>query len=631
MSQTAAPAGEVAGREDVRTLAEEAFARAARAGDARCMRVKRHGVWHTITWAQYTEQILACAYGLAELGVEPGDRVAVHAENRPEWLVADVGCVALRAVTVGLYPTSPPAEVAHVLRDSGARVLIAEDQEQVDKALAVEEQCPELAHIVHLEDRGVADLDHPKLVSWRELLDRGRRARDADSGLLTRRANETGPDEIATLVYTSGTTGPPKGAMLTHRNIAFAMDTLISSGGIYDPPPNEHDVVLSYLPLCHVAERAATVWNNARSGVVVHFAESVGTVQHDLREVQPTLFFAVPRIWEKMHGATLVRMQAASILKRFVFAAAMRLAGHIARRRLANGGEHTTATRLLHALGHVLVFRALRERLGLRHVRAAACGAAPIAPEILTFFLGIGVAVHEVYGLTENAAVATANRRGRLRIGTVGEPFPGTELRLDGDTGEILNRHPAVFAGYFNRPDETAAVLDDDGWLHTGDVGEWVDGTHLRIVDRLKDVIITAGGKNIAPAEIEHALKASPYIKEAAIVGDRRPYLTALIGIDRDTVAAWADRRQLAYTTHRDLASRPEVVELIAGVVRGVNRDLARAEQIRKFRVLPRELGQDNGELTATQKVRRHTLHERYAEVIEDMYAGGTSHPGGEV
>ena len=596
-----------------------------------CMREKRYGIWQDIPWAAYWDSVEVVAHALLSLGVQPGDRVAIHSENRPEWLYADVGTVAARAVTMGLYPTNPSAEVSYLLRDSGSRVLVAEDQEQVDKALEVAAACPQLEWIVYLEPRGVRDYDDPRLMSWDAFVDRGRAHRDANPRELGRLAAAARPSDVATLIYTSGTTGPPKGAMLTNANVGYAFERLVSGGGFYDPPAGPNDVILSYLPLCHVAERIATTWTNAGAGVTVHFAESIDTVQINLREVQPTLFFAVPRIWEKIHAGVEVKMNSASPLKRTVYRAAMRLAAVIGEHLVANEGSHTGKTRMLYAIGYPFVFRALRDRIGLRKVRGATSGAAPIAPEILQFFFGIGVVIHEIYGMTENVAVATINRPGRVKLGTVGEPQEGIELRIDENTGEILTRHPGVFAGYWNQPEATAQAIDADGWLHTGDVGEWVDGTHVKIVDRLKDIIITAGGKNVSPSEIENTLKTSPFIKEAVVIGDRRPYLTVLIGIDLDTVGDWAQRRRIPYTTYRDLSEKPEVLALVQNLIKAANEKVARADNVRKFRMIPKELDHEDGELTATQKVKRASLHDMFAPLVDDMYSNRHEHAGGDL
>ncbi|MFO7962224.1 MAG: AMP-binding protein [Nitriliruptoraceae bacterium] len=623
--------GATAGSETIRTLPTRIRARAGTDPDRVAMREKRFGLWQDITWAEYWDKVSTVAHALVSLGVQPGDRVAVHSENRPAWLYSDLGTIAVRGITMGLYPTNPSAEVSYLLRDSGSKVLIAEDQEQVDKALEVEHECPDLEWIVYLEPRGVREYDNPKLMDWPTFLERGRVHREQHPDLLDRLAADAEPDDVVTLIYTSGTTGPPKGAMLTNANVEFATRTLITEGGFYDPPASGDDVILSYLPLCHVAERAATTWTNAEAGVTVHFAESIETIQANLKEVQPTLFFAVPRIWEKIHAGIHVKMHAASRLKKLTYGFWMKVAERIGDTVVANGGNHTLTTRILYGLGHPFLYRALRDRIGLRKVRAASSGAAPIAPEVLKFFFGIGVPIYEIYGMTENAAVATVNRPGRVKLGTVGEPHPSIELRIDDETGEILTRHPANFAGYWNKPDKTMETIDSDGWLHTGDVGVWVDGTHVKIVDRIKDIIITAGGKNISPSEIENSLKTSPYIKEAVVIGDQRPYLTALIGIELDMIGDWAQRRNIPYTTYRDLTIKPEVLQLIQTAIKDTNERFARVENIRKFRMMPKELDHEDGEMTATQKVKRSALNDIFGELVEDMYANRTEHAGGDL
>ena len=342
----------------------------------------------------------------------------------------------------------------------------------------------------------------------------------------------------------------------------------------------------------------------------------------NLREVQPTILFGVPRIWEKLLAGIDARMSGATWAKRRHGAFWLGVADRIGRQLVATGGKHTASSRLLYAIGWVFFFRTLKDRLGMRKVRYAASGAAPIAPEVLRFFMGIGVPMHEVYGMTENTAVATGNRPGRVRLGTVGEVHPGTELRIDEATGEILTRSPGVFAGYWNQPEATRAAVTEDGWLRTGDVGEWVEGTHVKITDRMKDIIITAGGKNISPSQIENELKASPYVREAIVIGDGRKYLTAMIGIELETVGEWAQRKRIGYSTYRDLSEKPEVLELIGGVVDGVNGRLAQVEQVKGFRLLPKELDHEDGELTATQKVKRRAIEEAFRGIVTDLYAG---------
>ncbi|WP_238161132.1 AMP-dependent synthetase/ligase [Kribbella antibiotica] len=587
------------------------------------LREKDLGIWQQVGWAAYWEQAELTGHALLALGIEPGDRVAIHSENRREWLYADVGTVAVRAATVGLYPTNPVAEVGYLLRHCGAKVLIAEDQEQVDKALAIDD-LPDLTHIVYVEPRGIRNAyDDPRLLAWPDFLALGKQHRAEHPDAVTQRMDAAAAEDVVTLVYTSGTTGPPKGAMLTAANVDFAIQELVERGGFTAPPPSSRDSVLSYLPLCHVAERIFSCWFGAGAGVCVHFAESIETVAANLHEVQPTVLFGVPRIWEKIAAGVQIRIESADPVKRRIGGFWLRRAEWIGAVLTANGGRHTPASRAVYAVGWLFCYRALKDRVGLRKVRYAACGAAPVAPEVLRFFMGLGLPMHEVYGMTENTAVATANRPGRVKVGTVGEAHAGVEVRIDEITGEIQTRHAGTFAGYWRDPAATAAVLGPDGWLRTGDVGEWVDGTHLRITDRMKDIIITAGGKNISPSEIENALKASPYIKEVLVVGDRRRFIAALIGIEPDTVGHWAQQRRLPYSTYADLSAKAEVITLVQGIVDEVNTRLATVEQVRSFRLLPKLLDHEDGELTATQKLKRNAVMRSFDELIESMYAGG--------
>jgi long-chain acyl-CoA synthetase len=605
----------------VTTVASRVRDRGRQMPDRVAMREKDFGIWQEVSWADYWNHAELVGHALLALGIDPGDRVAVHSENRREWLYSDIGAISVRAITVGLYPTNPAAEVAYLLSNSGARVLIAEDQEQVDKALEVLDQLPDLEHIIYLEPRGIRHrYADPKLLSWDDFLALGAKHRDAEPDAVNRRMAEATEDDILTLVYTSGTTGPPKGAMLAVSDVEFCIKVLIADGGFTSPPPSPADITLSYLPLCHIAERIFTTWFSACAGIQVHFAESIETVQENLREVQPTILFGVPRIWEKVLAAVRIRIDSASWFKRASSRFWLRVADGIAETLVRTGGRHTVSTRVRYAVGWVCYYRALRDRIGLRKVRYASSGAAPVAPEVLRFFMGIGVPMHELYGMTENTAIATANRPGRVKLGTVGEPHAGIELRIDETTGEILTRHPGTFAGYWKNPEATARTIDADGWLHTGDVGEWVDGTYLRITDRMKDIIITAGGKNVAPSEIEKALKASPYIKEAIVIGDGRKYLSALIGIELDTVGHWAQTRKLPYTTYRDLGEKKEVLALVQSILDEVNERFARVEQVKKFTMLPKELDHEDGELTATQKVKRKAIATMFADLVEGMY-----------
>ena len=587
------------------------------------MREKDFGIWQEYTWAETWDLIEIAAHGLLELGVEVGDRVAVHSEDRPEWIILDMATVAVRGIAVGLYPTNPTAEVAYLIGDCTPVVFFAEDQEQADKVLEVPaETAASVRRIIFTEPRGFGDYHDPRLLFWDTFLEMGRRHREAHPGAVAQRMAAAIDTDVMTLVYTSGTTGPPKGAMLTNANAAFCIDKIVNETARFPDGvgPNSKDYILTYLPLCHVAERIFSTWTLVGAGPSLNFAESIETVTENLREIQPTLFFAVPRIWERLHALVTIKSNDATLFKRVFLKSTMALAGRIGRWKVANGGNHTLASRLMYMVGQPLVFRALKERIGLRRCRHAASGAAAIAPEVLEFFIGVGVPVYELYGMTENAAVATCNFAGRMKLGTVGEPYADIGLRIDEDTGEIQTKHPGVFKGYWNQPDKTAETFTDDGWLMTGDVGVWVDGTHVKIVDRIKHIIITSGGKNISPSEIENSLKTSPYVKEAMVIGDARKYVTALVGIELETVGNWALRKNIPYTTYRDLSEKEEVIELISKVVDATNTKFARVEQIKKFRMLPKELDHEDGELTATQKIKRNAMEEMFGDLVESMY-----------
>jgi long-chain acyl-CoA synthetase len=604
------------------TIALQVRRRAMTSPDQLAMRDKDFGIWQERTWGRLWDEISTAAHALLALGVEKGDVVSIHSEDRPEWIILDLATVAIRAITTGMYPTNPSAEVQYMLNDSGAEIHFAEDQEQVDKIIGVGSGAvPRVRHVIYAEPRGLRTYTDERLMYWDEFMELGRQHRVENPGAVELLMTTAEPDDIATLIYTSGTTGPPKGAMLSNRNITFCQDTEINAPGRFPGGPiTSHDSALTYLPLCHVAERIFSTWSFAANGAVLNFAESIDTVQVNLREVQPTLFFAVPRIWERIHAAILIRMADASFFKKLANAVGMRLAGYIGRQRVANGGDFTVTSKLAYWVGNPLAYRSLKEKAGLRHCRWAASGAAPIAPEVLEFFMGLGVPIFEVYGQTENAAVATANFPGRVKVGTVGEVYEGIGVRLDPDTGEIQTQSPANFVGYWNRPEATADAFTDDGWLKTGDVGEWVDGTHLKIIDRIKHIIITSGGKNISPSEIENSLKTSPFIKEAMVIGDRRKYVTALLAIEYDVVGNWALSRGIPYTTYRDLSEKPEVIELMQQAVNETNEKFATVEQIKKFRMIPKELDHEDGELTATQKIKRNAMEDLFGDLIAEMY-----------
>ena len=579
------------------------------------LRHKDLGLWREYTWRDYADHVARTGLGLLALAVQPGDRVAVIGENRPEWIFADLGAQGIGAIVVGVYTTSPAEEVCYLLEHSGSSVVIVEDEEQLDKVLAVRERCPALRHVVLMEPRGAAHhLAEGRAITFDALLALGDgRARAEFDGLV----DALDPTAVAVLVYTSGTTGRPKGAMLTHTNL-FVASLSVSDAMRSSRPIGPDDELLSYLPLCHIAERIFTVLGPLAVGYRVSFGGGADELVNDLREVQPTVFFGVPRVWEKMLASIEIRMADASWFKRKNFAFWMAVGRRLARKRL-DRVPLSVVDQVLEGLGWVLLYRPLRERLGMARVRFAGSGAAPVAPQVIESFWSLGVRIRELYGQTEGTALATITPANDVRPGSVGIAYPGLELRL-ADDGEILLRGPHIFAGYYRNEEATREMIDADGWLHSGDVGVLDADGFLRITDRKKDIIITAGGKNISPSWIESMLKVSPYVREAIVIGDKRKFCSALIGIELDMVADWATRRRIAFTTYKDLGERPEVIALIGEVVEQVNADLAQVERIKKFAMLPKELDAEEGELTATQKVKRRAIAAMFSDLIEGMY-----------
>jgi long-chain acyl-CoA synthetase len=579
--------------------------------DAVALRVKEFGKWEEITWRGYLDRVAAVALALREMGVGAGDHVAIHSDNRPEWMYVDLAVQGMGGRSVGIYQTNPPVDVAYLLNHSQSVVHFAEDQEQVDKAVEIAADTPTVRHLIAFDPRGTHRSEDPRLRSWEDVLARGVELLAEEPDWYLERVLELDPDAPSMVVYTSGTTGRPKGAMLSSRNALAGQG--MAEAFAYTPD----DLILSYLPLCHVAEKIFSLFAPMMSGCVVHFGESIETVRQDLREVSPTVFLGVPRIWEKMYASVNLRMKDASWLKRKIFAACVATGARLAPRMEA----HATGfmDRIRWFLCDLLVLRSLQEQLGLRRCRIAVSGAAPIAPEILQWFHSIGVPVREGFGQTECAGVSHANFPRRNRLGSVGEPVPGCEQRIAED-GEVLIRGPMVFVGYLHNAEATASTIDSEGWLHTGDIGTIDDDGYLWITGRKKELIITSGGKNISPEKIENALKTSPYINEAVAIGDGQKFISALLQIEFDVVADWATRKNIQYTSFPDLSSNAEVVKMLDGEVHRCNELLPRVAQVRQFRTLPKELNEDDGELTATRKVRRRNVLAAYESLITDIY-----------
>jgi long-chain acyl-CoA synthetase len=581
-------------------------------GDAVAMRAKDLGIWRSITWREYGARARHVGLGLVSLGLRPRDVVSIIADNCPEWLYTDLGTMSVGGVTNGIYTTDSPAQVEYIVNDSGTRFFFAENDEQLDKILAVRGRCPTLVKIIVFDMDGLHGFRDEQVMEFAALLALGARYDEEHPGAFERMVETARPHDLAILVYTSGTTGPPKGAMLSHRNILFQLEY-----ADFLTPPRAGDQQLSFLPLCHVAERTFSVFYPLRTGATVNFAESIDTVPENLREVAPATFFAVPRIWEKFYSGVALRMRDATLLGKLAYRWALGIGMRMAERRI-RGERPRPWLRVLHRAADFLVLDNVKRSMGLHRARGAATGAAPIAPDLIKWYMALGLDLREVYGQTENCGLATAMPPHRIKLGTVGVARGGTEVKISAH-GEILLKGPHVFLGYYKNPGKTAETIAD-GWLHTGDVGRLDGDGFLTITDRMKDIIITAGGKNVTPSEIENQLKFSPYISDAIVIGDQRRFLSCLVMVDPETVAQFAQERNVPFTNFTSLCRAKEVQDLIWGEIERVNRGLARVETIKKFRLIEQILTPEDEELTPTMKLKRAFVNTKYKDVIEGMY-----------
>jgi long-chain acyl-CoA synthetase len=580
------------------------------------MRKKDYGIWRDVTWAQYLENVKHVALGLNALGVKYGDRVSIIGENRPEWLYSAIGAVCAGGAWVGIYTTNPAVECQYVVDHSDAVVYICEDEEQLDKALEFRDKTPKLKKLIVWEMEGLKHFNDPMFMSFDELLEMGREADRKNPNLFKELAELAKPDDVAGIIYTSGTTGPPKGAMLAHEGylwIAEAANKVMQG--------NVNDETISFLPLNHVYEQIYDIMFHLYQGHIVNFTENTDTVMADMRDVSPTLFHAVPRIWEKYYSAIVLKMADATWLKRTLYNIAIKVGTKYNNRALTGKPVPVHLALAYHTL-YFMVFRKLKKRLGFDRVRLGASGAAPISPDVLKFFQSIGIPIREGYGMTETTGITHMSSEKEYKVGTVGKALPGTQVRIAED-GEILVKHKGIFKGYYKDEELTKEVLVD-GWMHTGDVGVIDEEGYLKLTDRKKDLIITAGGKNIAPQYLENLLKFSPYINDSVVIGDKRKYLTAIIVIDEENVTKYAQDHKVQFTTFATMTKAPEIIELIQQEVDKVNKQVARVENIRKFAILDKKLYTEDGEVTPTMKVKRTSINKQYGDLIESMYKGGS-------
>jgi long-chain acyl-CoA synthetase len=595
------------------TIANSFLLAAETRGDKPAIREKKFGIWQPISWRQWLQISKDIAYGLHAVGFRPGDVASIIANAVPEWVFADMGILCAGGVSSGIYPTDSFIQVEYLINDSATRVVFAEDEEQLDKLLSCRARCPSLQKIIVFDMEGLSGFIDPMVMSLAEFTALGRNHAQGNEALWDAMVSIRGANDLAILVYTSGTTGPPKGAMHSNRSVTHQMR---HANDLF--PSTDAEERLVFLPLCHVAERIGGYYVSLALGSVMNFAESPETVPDNLREVQPTAFLAVPRIWEKFYSGITIALKDATPFQNWMYRHALAVGNRMTECRL-QGDTPPLSLKLANRAAYWLVFRNIRRMLGLDRCRIAFTGAAPIAPDLIRWYLALGIDMREVYGQTENCGVATIMPADRIKLGSVGKAAPWGEVMIC-PKGEILIKGDFLFMGYLNQPEKTAETIDAKGWLHTGDVGSIDNEGFVKITDRMKDIIITSGGKNITPSEIENQLKFSPYVSDAVVIGDKRPYLTCLVMIDHENVEKFAQDHDIPFTNYASLCRAAEIQDLILREIEAVNANFARVETIKKFFLIERQLTPEDEELTPTMKLKRSFVNKRYATEIDAMY-----------
>ena len=579
-------------------------------------REKDYGIWLSYTWKEFYEHARLIGLGLVSLGLKRGEVVSLLSEDNKEWIYADLGIQSVGGIVSGVYTTDSASQLEYLVNDSASRFLIVEGEEQLDKYLTIRDRVPSLVKVIVLDREGLHEFSDDRVIFLDDLYRIGRDFLKANPERFEEEIATSQPGDTAILVYTSGTTGPPKGAMISHENIIVSI-----VGSVLTLPVGEAEEQVCFLPLCHILERLISVFTPIGLKSTVNFAESPETVFDNVREVSPHVFTAVPRVWEKVYSRVTIMAGEATMLGKWCYRQAVRT-GMKRLEAIENGDPVPFATRIAYAFWDFTVFRNLRRMLGFDRLRRGTTGAAPISPDLLKWYGAVGITVLEGYGMTESSGVISVNLLEKQKRASVGPAVPGGELRI-GPGGEIQYRGPNVFKGYWNKPDKTAETVTEDGWLLTGDVGRLDNEGFLFVTGRVKDIIITAGGKNITPAEIENRLKFSPYISDAVVIGDKRKYLTCLIMIDQENVEKFAQDRKVPFNNFKSLCAAQEVRDLIQGVVDETNREFARVEQIKDFRLIDVLLTAEDEELTATMKLKRSFVETKHKKLIDDMYGQG--------
>ncbi len=589
-------------------------------GDDRvAMREKEFGIWQPYTWKDYYEHVKYFCLGLVSMGLQKGDTISIIGDNRPEWLWAELAAQSAGAIGIGIYQDSILKEVSYIINHAASRFVVAEDQEQVDKVLDMGDEIPTVEHIIYTDPRGMRKYDDPRLIYFPEVEERGREFEKKNPGIFDQMVDATNPEDCAQICTTSGTTGNPKLAMLSHRN----MLSMAANLGKVDPK-YESDEFVSFLPLPWIGEQMMCVASALLFGFTVNFPEEPETATENIREIGPHVIFSPPRVWENLAATVQVKIMDASPFKRFMFNKCLPI-GYMWADLKFQKKEPTLWQKIQYAFAYLTVFRALKDRLGFTYIRSASTGGAALGPDTFRFFHALGVNLKQIYGQTEISGISCIHRDGDIKFDTVGKPIPETEIQIANPdpkgVGEVISRSPALFMGYYKNEEATRETIVD-GWLYSGDAGYFDEDGHLVIIDRMKDIMTLKGGERFSPQFIENKLKFSPFVKEAVCIGHERDYIIAMICIDYGIVGKWAEDRRINYTTYTDLASKPEVYDLIEKEVRKVNETLTEHQRIRKFVLLYKELDADDDELTRTRKVRRRFIDQKYAEIIEGIYAG---------
>ncbi|MEO8298591.1 MAG: AMP-binding protein [Burkholderiales bacterium] len=584
-------------------------------GSKTWLREKKFGIWRGWTWNDAARVVREIGNGLLAIGFEPHVRSSILANTRVEWLLADLAVLSCGGASNGIYPTDSIDQVHYLCEDSSTEILFVEDEEQLDKALEARKRLPLLRKIIVFDMKGLREFDDPMVLGFDKLCEMGRQYEVSHPQELQQRIDGIKSDDLGILVYTSGTTGRAKGVMFKHSGM---IHTLRHSAVLL--PQDESDERMCFLPLCHIAERIGGAYASIYNGAILSFVENPATVPENVREIAPTTLLTVPRIWEKFYSAVQIALKESTTLQQKLYGWAIGVGEEVADCFLA-GRPIGLSLKVRFTLARWLSLDNVRKMIGIHRARYLVTSAAPISPNLIRWYYALGIPMFEAWGQTESGGMGTTTSPGRIKLGTVGKPFPGSEVRCDPATGELLIRGPGLFAGYLNQPEKTAETVDQDGWLHTGDVGKQDEDGYFRITDRLKDIMITAGGKNITPSEIENELKFSPYITDAVLVAEKRRFVTAIIMIEQENVEKYAQDHDIPFSNYASLTRAPEIQKLIQDEIDTVNKKFARVEQVKKFFLLDTQLTAEDGELTPTMKLKRKFVYEKYVGQIDAMYA----------